>query len=382
MTPDAVAGRPWTLEEVWHTYGERIEIAARRILLDDGDVRRACLQVMLDAAKVLEGEPGEAGSPAMLPWLLAHTRDVCTRPLPDGYLARRALRMPMPDAIPARLRHRFWLLADRPRADAAVRRILGLSPLTRRNGHGGALSLVPLAWRRFRSACSAAADHARALGLRTYQSTVVNTPTVSGFQAAASNTPGVTEAVAAAAAAVVLTVTGPGLDFRRPGHTELRTAAAAIRSEGPLTQPVVAALRLEPGEDHATSPEPPPARRDTPDPENAPGAEGPPVPHAPAPTDAVAPGALEAGPAAKVDARPVEPGAKPVQKTRHGDDEEERHTQDAGSVSLDVDGDGGDDVSVGTPFVFVNCPDPEERDLVTGTVCPAIAESADSRPDD
>jgi hypothetical protein len=356
-----------SLEDLWYQCGDRVKTAALRRLGDRAAARAAGAQVLVEAADRLAADPSLTCSPALLPWLLDLTRDVCSRAPADAALWNGASSAI--EAVPLRVRLHLSWRAD----DARIAHESG-----RRDRHFGVFSVAPLLWRRFKAACADLAEHARVLAQRGAPGALTNSSAWPGFTTAALGVPGATEAVAAVAATVAFAIVGPVALPQRGGVTEPPAASiAAVRDAS-------RSARL------ARSPSPPPERRGRAAPASVPprtgdaadvpapalGADGPFVGAPTAGASAPDPGVANR-PRPAVEAKPPGSGSKLVETTPH-DDQTEHHTPEDGTVTI---GEGDDAISVGVPYVVVSCDDPGEQGVVMGTLCPVTGGQDTREPD-
>lgn len=371
------ARRVPTLEEAWATHGSRLRELARRWLGDDRvAVEAACYAVMVRAGEELLAAMSAPRTDAELWSSLERAADPVCREIQDaGVDPAWVSDRPLPEALPARLRTLLQLRAQREAAELTLEAEGASGPIgeailrSRRKlreeverhipGLAGLAPVVRLIRRAAEDTGRALRDAGRRAG--TTVSPVVQSVNRMGGLVTGSS--GLNEVAAVVTAAIVLGAAVPG----HPGTPAGPSPELALVG---LAQPVGATLGPWGAEAAPGEPAPPAIGAGGKAP--APPTDGVGRVSTTEPASPVQPAALPSAPSPQVDADPEALAEHPVREQRY----EDRGAYETAEAPIGADLDGGDDedVSVTPPQVGVTCPEPEERGLVTGVVCP-IAEA-------
>lgn len=367
-----------TPEALWARHGRRLRrFATRALNSDEAGADAVCCAVMLRAARDLQAS--RSGVPACdlrcWLWLRRIAVEVVADIQCNGTAPAWVDRQPLPRILPAWLRTHLRIRAIREVAALALERH-GDGPISearardRRRWHEAferRLRDLSVLWLFPRRLWRAAEDTGRT-ARDWWRRVEVSLPTgVSSSQRLAgllTGSPVLSDAAAAVTAAIVLGIAGaaPAAAATARATMAVSEKPSAIvgafphpRSELPPSrapEPVVG--------DEVVSSAPTGAASSSPDQGQGSGFPATLVASAPNGSGVTA----EASPSV----------SEPISQTQY-EGGTEFHTPDA-RVTVDADGDGGDEASIGAPVVQLNCPAPSERrGPVTGPACPVLEET-------
>lgn len=366
-----------TVEGVWERFGTEVRAKTRLRLGADADlVDAACGEILVGVAQLLADADPLPSLEEMRGPVGRLVVAVCNRVGREGTGPAMARGNPV-EAVPEWIRHTVLIRADRQAEEArlaaqaadgapvdeASRFHLALRALIERYRRG--LEAAVLLPRFIRDTLDRGRRAIRDAGRRV-DTAVTSSLGASGAETVATLTSAgglAAQAAAAVTVALALGVAGTTTPERVPGPALASVARPALTAAEPQpTQSSPSATARQDAVETAAvgsavvSPPTQPTSAQVPmaDPETVPGA-----PISPPTVSPVQP---------EVRTNASEVVSEPVhEEERQGG---ARLTTSSSRVSVDGDGDGADETSIGLPSVVADCPRPEERGAVTGLVCP------------
>lgn len=364
-----------TPERLWHEHGEALRALARRELGDDpARIEVACYRTMLRAAETLaDGAPRRGW--ASWPWLKEIAAAVCDDVRHRGFSPDEVPVVPLPEALPYALRLRCFLRVDEERSLRALdasgaehpageaivrrRRMWRGEWARRRLRDAPVVVLLPRQWWRV---CERSMRSPREWCRRAEIHVVPSASSPHGMASFLAAAPAVSEMAVAVTAALAFGV-GAGA----------AAAAPPVILDDP---PAVATTRAVPTRAFGTDgPQSPVSPAD--DAENRPPVVAERYETTSEPSESAAFDAA-AAPTPAVTTE-TDSAAEPVASTSY----ERNYNYDAPGrsyetpstrVTLDVDDDDNPEADVGTPYLFVDCPE-SDHGSVTGTTCSTLDSS-------